>query len=383
VPVNLRVNQARGPTRLALESRVRNTITTTTVDRGTNRTGPTETTASARELVTLSNAASDGTWRSARSELVQFDGVLPGTILEFERGADRWTARFARGGFASGNMTAEYFYPSYAGLALSPETVADVRATVGAEWSVPLSAVRQIVMGSYFVAPEGTIRGRVKAVDPAAQPAWVDLEYTFDVRGAVRLPGLSSTPNMRTEVSGRDTGTLSLRLLVREAYVSESRFERRSVIEGKTTPVGSSLSVAGSSFTNEVTSVIETRATPAAGEGASVLFTQPGEAAGTRRADATIYELNQVDRAPRPVTRTPPSYPASLQRAGISGTVMVEFVVDARGAVQHARALSTSHRLFEAPALAAVRTWSYQPAQKGGQPVAVRLELPIEFKLEE
>ncbi|HYC72857.1 MAG TPA: TonB family protein [Opitutaceae bacterium] len=374
---SLRPDLTRGPTRLTLESKVRNTVTSSQVGAGTHRTGPIESTAASREIVTLSEPATDGTWRRIQSELVESDGMLAGTIVEFGRGPDRWTARFARGGFASGGMSADYLYPAYLGLALAPETVGDVRVAAGQEWSVPLSATRLIVLGSFFVAPEGTIRGRVKAVDPAERPAWVDIEYSFDVRGAVRLPGMAPTAGLRTEMSGHDTGTLTLRLQLREAYVSESRFERRSVIEGKTTPVGSTLSVSASSFTNEVVSLIETKATPApaAVADSGALFTRPGA------PDGTIYEPRDLDRQPRPLSRAAPSYPAAQQRAGVTGSVTVEFVVDAHGAVQHARVVSATHRAFEGPALAAVRTWTFQAGQKGGRPVAVRLQVPIQFQL--
>lgn len=68
----------------------------------------------------------------------------------------------------------------------------------------------------------------------------------------------------------------------------------------------------------------------------------------------------------RVVSQASPRYPADAQRAGIAGTVEVEFTVAPDGSVSDARAVSSSGprryaRDFEKEAVAAVRRWRFQP----------------------
>ena len=68
----------------------------------------------------------------------------------------------------------------------------------------------------------------------------------------------------------------------------------------------------------------------------------------------------------RPVSQANPRYPQDAQRAGIGGTVVVEFTVATDGSVSDARVVSSSaprryERDFEREALAAVKRWRFQP----------------------
>jgi TonB family protein len=95
-----------------------------------------------------------------------------------------------------------------------------------------------------------------------------------------------------------------------------------------------------------------------------------------RRVPVETTEADLV-RA-RPVQRTAPVYPETARRAGIAGTVTVEVMVDSTGAVQSARAIS-GHPLLAEAATAAVREWRFEPARRGGRPVASRETVPINF----
>lgn len=82
-------------------------------------------------------------------------------------------------------------------------------------------------------------------------------------------------------------------------------------------------------------------------------------------------------------------YPEIAAQAGIEGRVFVEFVVDASGSVTDARAISpenqeaASHPALQEAAVEAVRSVSFTPAQKNGEPVATRMTLPVTFRLDE
>lgn len=90
-----------------------------------------------------------------------------------------------------------------------------------------------------------------------------------------------------------------------------------------------------------------------------------------------------VEQMPRPSrTNRPPIYPAEEVRAGVTGLVRIRCAIAASGTVDSALVETTSGstRLDEA-ALTAVRTWHFEPAQRGG--IAVRFEviLPVRFTI--
>jgi protein TonB len=74
-----------------------------------------------------------------------------------------------------------------------------------------------------------------------------------------------------------------------------------------------------------------------------------------------------------PLQCPPVSYPADARRAGISGFVQVEFVVNPDGSVRTARAVdSTPKGLFEAAAVMAAQRCRFKPKMVDGKPVEQR-----------
>jgi TonB family protein len=107
------------------------------------------------------------------------------------------------------------------------------------------------------------------------------------------------------------------------------------------------------------------------------------KAAPDPAAAPRIFKINELDRQPLPRYQVPPSYPTALRTAGVSGEVVVDFLIDAEGAVRDARAAQSTQEEFEAPALEAVRQWKFDPGRKGDQAVPTRLQVPIVFTLTE
>ena len=101
-------------------------------------------------------------------------------------------------------------------------------------------------------------------------------------------------------------------------------------------------------------------------------------------ADGTALLEHQVDK---PVLLAPgmpaPAYPELLRSAGISGTVMVEFVVDTLGRVESGspRILSTEHEQFAASVRAILPTYRFLAAEAGGHRVRQLVRLPFRFSL--
>jgi protein TonB len=74
-----------------------------------------------------------------------------------------------------------------------------------------------------------------------------------------------------------------------------------------------------------------------------------------------------------------PSYPPAAVRYGLEGDVEVEIVVDEKGRVTVARALSGHSALREAARKAALG-WRYAPATRDGVPVASTRRVPVQFR---
>jgi outer membrane biosynthesis protein TonB len=145
---------------------------------------------------------------------------------------------------------------------------------------------------------------------------------------------------------------------------------------------------------------------------AEVVRAQAAAAAKAQSVDTSTW-VSTWDRMPRTVSQVRPNYPAALKAAGVTGTVLVEFVVDANGEVKGAKAVrkplnetgasavladfvvsapgaaqgdagatpATAQEEFEAAAIAAVSQWKFDAGQKGGKNVNTKMVTPIKFIL--
>lgn len=76
------------------------------------------------------------------------------------------------------------------------------------------------------------------------------------------------------------------------------------------------------------------------------------------------------------------SYPASAQRMGIEGLVVVSFVVDAKGKITEAEIVKGLGHGTEEEALKVVNSMpDWKPGKQNGRAVAVRYTLPIRFSI--
>lgn len=74
-------------------------------------------------------------------------------------------------------------------------------------------------------------------------------------------------------------------------------------------------------------------------------------------------------------------YPDFARRAGIQGTVFVQFVVDESGKVVDPQVLRGVHRLLDDAAVEAITQMQFEPGKQRGQEVRVRMSLPVRFQL--
>ena len=72
------------------------------------------------------------------------------------------------------------------------------------------------------------------------------------------------------------------------------------------------------------------------------------------------------------VSGTGPIYPAAAKADHVEGVVVIRYGVSQDGRVVNAKVeRAEPEGIFEEAALAAVRSWRYNPALKNGQPIAV------------
>jgi TonB family protein len=107
------------------------------------------------------------------------------------------------------------------------------------------------------------------------------------------------------------------------------------------------------------------------------LFAQTGSVAAPYRVGGAVTPPELLSRG------TGPAYTEEARRARVQGVVIVEVIIDERGAVTSARVLKGLPMGLDAKALEMVRTWRYKPATFEGKPVAVYLNLTVNFALED
>lgn len=98
-------------------------------------------------------------------------------------------------------------------------------------------------------------------------------------------------------------------------------------------------------------------------------------------AEMRIFEVQELDAPPRPVSRVSPTYPYNLRREGVTGSVRLIVVIDESGNVVEATVQTSSHRDFERPAVEAALRWRFTPPTRNGVPVRARYFFPLSFTL--
>lgn len=78
-----------------------------------------------------------------------------------------------------------------------------------------------------------------------------------------------------------------------------------------------------------------------------------------------------------------PAYPGLARRRGYEGVVLLDVLVSAEGRVGELRvARSSGYSLLDRAAVEAVDGWRFEPGRRGGRPVAMRVRVPVRFRLQ-
>jgi protein TonB len=93
-----------------------------------------------------------------------------------------------------------------------------------------------------------------------------------------------------------------------------------------------------------------------------------------------IFELDDVDSPPQPRTRIEFSYPSAAKRRGITGVVKVEYIVNERGRVEQIKIVESPDPILSKATEDTLSRSRFEPAQKGNQPVKVRMRAAIPYR---
>jgi TonB family protein len=76
-----------------------------------------------------------------------------------------------------------------------------------------------------------------------------------------------------------------------------------------------------------------------------------------------------------------PEYTEAAKKKKIEGQVTLLIVVDKKGEVANAKVVKGLGYGLDENAVVAVKEWRYRPAEKDGAPIAVKMEVTVDFFL--
>ena len=92
-----------------------------------------------------------------------------------------------------------------------------------------------------------------------------------------------------------------------------------------------------------------------------------------------IFDINDLEKTS--AGDKYPRYPAKAKSNGIEGFVVAEFIVDQNGDVESVVIKESSHSMFEAPTVDAIRNWVFTPGEKDGRKVKTRVRVKIPYAM--
>lgn len=115
---------------------------------------------------------------------------------------------------------------------------------------------------------------------------------------------------------------------------------------------------------------------PVLGVGATAALSQP-----MAQADPPYRVGDDISR-PEIISATKPVYTELARKARVTGTVILEAIIDEQGNVVNTRVLKGQPMGLDQAAVDAVQTWKFKPAMKAGKPVKVYYVLTVNFQVD-
>jgi TonB family protein len=94
-----------------------------------------------------------------------------------------------------------------------------------------------------------------------------------------------------------------------------------------------------------------------------------------------VFRVGGGVSAPRALNTPDPEYSEEARKAKYQGTVVLWLIVDQNGRPQQVKVAHSLGMGLDQKAIEAVRRWTFEPAQKDGKPVAVQINVEVNFRL--
>lgn len=94
-----------------------------------------------------------------------------------------------------------------------------------------------------------------------------------------------------------------------------------------------------------------------------------------------VFRVGGGVSAPRVLVNPSPDYSEEARKAKYQGTVVLWLIVDSNGKPRDVRVARSLGMGLDQKAIEAVRQWKFQPAMKDGTPVAVQINVEVNFHL--
>lgn len=97
------------------------------------------------------------------------------------------------------------------------------------------------------------------------------------------------------------------------------------------------------------------------------------------RKGEMVSNAKGIDARPATVARARLAYPCGLFNSGVEGAAKIEFIVDRSGLAVMPRVVEATNPEFGWAAATWVNSWRFKPVTRAGQPVDVRIVVPVTF----
>jgi len=105
------------------------------------------------------------------------------------------------------------------------------------------------------------------------------------------------------------------------------------------------------------------------------------QGAESDKKEEKIYKIGGDITAPRLLAKVEPKYTDEARDAKIEGAVVLSVVVGTDGLAHQINVVTTPDAGLGTKAVEAVQQWTFQPATLKGEPVPVKAQIEVNFKL--
>lgn len=131
---------------------------------------------------------------------------------------------------------------------------------------------------------------------------------------------------------------------------------------------------AGCLFSAEMLRIPGVNAHP--GPGTSIREDQANSA---KTESVRVYPLSKGISPPIPIYKPDPQFIREDQALGFAGAVTLSLIVDEKGIPRNIEILRPLGGGLDEETMRTVSTWKFEPAKKDGQPVAIQVEVQVQF----